>query len=415
MEKVAAGRQGITVWMVMAMLVWLLASVGVVQARQFGDYVVEVEPALVYPGVDPIGPLTGTPPQAEVKQNGKKVGYVFLTSDIGYSGKPIQILVGMTLEGKVVGAKVIRHSEPILLVGIPEEKLFEFVERFIGRTPTAKETTASVDAVSGATVTAIVINDGIKRAARQVLRGSGGQQEQAVKVTFNPPPFAATDWTTLLGEGAIRRLFLQNGDVDQAFKKMGVGSGEPYAKSGPADGLFIDLYATLATPEVIGRNLIGVAEYQNLLQRVGDSQKTLLIMANGEYSFRGSGFVRGGIFDRIKLIQEDTIYLFRDKDYKRLGNLEPGMPDFVEIGLFSIPAEVAFDPARPWTLELLVQRPVGPIEKAYTAFNLDYSPAPRFIKSEEPVVPSVEVEDSTPLWMTVWQGRVMDIVILSIS
>ena len=37
--------------------------------------------------------------------------------------KPIRLLVGMDKNGQIVGAKVFEHHEPILLVGIPPEKL----------------------------------------------------------------------------------------------------------------------------------------------------------------------------------------------------------------------------------------------------------------------------------------------------
>lgn len=62
---------------------------------------------------------------------GKTVGWVALSSDVveikGYSGKPLVTLVAITPEAKIAGALIVQHSEPILLVGIPEQKLTDFV------------------------------------------------------------------------------------------------------------------------------------------------------------------------------------------------------------------------------------------------------------------------------------------------
>lgn len=53
---------------------------------------------------------------------------------------------------------------------------------------------------------------------------------------------------------------------------------------------------------MIGCSLLGEAEYENLRARLEPGQHTLLIAANGLYSFKGCG----GIFDRIQLAQGAT-------------------------------------------------------------------------------------------------------------
>jgi transcriptional regulator of nitric oxide reductase len=60
----------------------------------------------------------------------KLLGYVMLSTDItdtpAYSGKPVVTLIGMDRTGRFVGVKVLKHSEPILLLGIPESALLQF-------------------------------------------------------------------------------------------------------------------------------------------------------------------------------------------------------------------------------------------------------------------------------------------------
>jgi NosR/NirI family transcriptional regulator, nitrous oxide reductase regulator len=78
----------------------------------------------VFPGADRTGPKQGDPPVAPAYKGGRLLGYVFLNSDsvnsTGYSGKPIRILIGIDLSGRIVGAKLVEHHEPIVLIGIPE-------------------------------------------------------------------------------------------------------------------------------------------------------------------------------------------------------------------------------------------------------------------------------------------------------
>lgn len=387
-------------------------------ARSFGAYTVEVQPGEVFPSANRFGPPEGKE-QARAAYKGDTVqGYVFESSSIGYSGKPIRILAGITTQGVITGAKVIEHHEPILLVGLPEKKLFDFVTAYTGRNiieATRSGTTSQVDAISGATVTAIVINDGLMRSAvtlarRYGLAGFTARAETAVaKLVLTEEAYhQPADWTTLLGDGSVHRLHLFNADVNAAFVKIGVGSGIPYITPSIPEATFIDLYVAQISIESIGRPLLGNVEYEVLATHLKPGQAAIMIAANGEYSFRGSGYVRGGIFDRFQLIQDDISLLFTDKTYRRLVSLAEGMPTFQEIGLFYIPEQTVFDPAQPWRIDLLVTRPTSPLDKAFITFSVDYSLPARFIHID----PLTEL--NAP-WVGVWAARVVDITILSLA
>jgi NosR/NirI family nitrous oxide reductase transcriptional regulator len=417
---------------------FLPADVGfspVAEARGFGAYLVEVKPEEVFPAADHFGPSQGTPPARPAYKGDQLLGYVFETNDIGYSGKPIRILVGMDKTGVITGAKVMEHHEPILLVGIPPEKLTAFVDAFVGRNiiESAAGHKQGVDAISGATVTAIVINDGMARAALQIAKAyglagfvpsaslaAGGAAVGAA--TLASIPFQAMSWQALLQDGSIGRLHLLNKDVDAAFLKIGVGSPEPYAKAGDPADEFIDAYVALVSVESIGRNLLAEQDDRRLADWLAPGQQAILIAANGSYSFRGSGFVRGGIFDRFQLVQGQTRILFKDHDYRHLGSLAPGLPELDEIGLFRIPAGASFDPTQAWRIELLAQRPTGPTEKAYISFPLLYRLPAKFVAVAAPVAaaPAAAAEAPAPkvpdeLWKRIWRSRAVDIAILSLS
>src|SRR5690606_23815413 len=94
--------------------------------------------------------------------------------------KPIHILVGLDTSGTIVGLKLVAHSEPIVLIGIPEQQVVTYMAAFIGYNPLKAAAEGSgppqVDLVSGATVTALVMGESITRSAVRVARllGLGG-------------------------------------------------------------------------------------------------------------------------------------------------------------------------------------------------------------------------------------------------
>ena len=58
-----------------------------------------------------------------------------------------------------------------------------------------------------------------------------------------------------------------------------------------------------------------------MMQGLQPGQQAILVMGEGRYSFKGSGFVRGGIFDRIELVQGLESVRFHDKNHTRIGDL----------------------------------------------------------------------------------------------
>ena len=85
----------------------------------------------VLPGATSFSERKGQPPYVEgyAEENGQRklIGYVVLSTDVtdtpAYSGKPVVTLIGLTPQGHFAGIKILKHSEPILLLGIPESAL----------------------------------------------------------------------------------------------------------------------------------------------------------------------------------------------------------------------------------------------------------------------------------------------------
>ncbi len=420
------------------------------------SYLAHLRPADLFPNADAFGAPEGSPPIVPVFAGKEKLGYAFVTTDftrsIGYSGKPISTVVGLTPQGIVKSVRLVGHSEPIVLIGIPEKDVVAAMNALIGKDMSlvAKGTDKppQTDMVSGATVTMLVIGDSVSRASIMLLRSGrfGGTAVVAaapqVKRSLVGGEGVIESWQALLGDGSVRHLHLSVGEVSKAFKEAGQPVAAEHAEDPDPETAFIDLYAAQVSIPTIGRSLLGEAAYQHMLGRLKPGQQAILVAGKGAYSFKGSGYVRGGIFDRVEVLQDGETTRFHDYNHTRIPEIAAeGAPDFPEIALFTIPEGSDFSAAEPWDLQLLVQRPIGMRDKAFISFGLTYALPEAFVQTEQvaPVAtaapaPGVAPSQSTasqpamsqatnqlaaadgdglgePLWKQVWRNNVGNVAV----
>jgi NosR/NirI family nitrous oxide reductase transcriptional regulator len=367
----------------------------------------------VFPGAKSFSERMGQPPYVEAYGDpiaGKKplLGYVMLSTDItdtpAYSGKPVVTLLGMDLQGRFVGIKVLKHSEPILLLGIPESALLNFNKQYLGKSVTDKievgqsrpeESVLGVDAISGATVTVIVQN--------QVMMASGmaiARQTGIVAPTVREPAKYAVNgkrltWDELAKQGSVQRLLVQPQQVGLA----------------PGAAPFIELwFGDLNHPDV-GISLLGENSFHNLhAQLKPDEHAIFIIRTAGIESFKGSGFVRGGMYDRIQVKQDADSYTFRDLDYLNLYGIEAnGAPSYNESAIFIIRSK-AFSTAYPWKLSFLgnrVDRATG--TRSFANFDAKYWLANDLLQGGRPVV-----EEAAAPYVRIWKSRAIEITLFSL-
>ncbi|MBI5752262.1 MAG: 4Fe-4S binding protein [Hydrogenophilales bacterium] len=157
----------------------------------------------LFPLADQFGDLEDAPRAAPVYKNGQIIGYVFLTADMvqipAYSGRPINVLVGIDVTGRISGARIIHHEEPIMQAGISEEQVRKFVDQFRGKSTAGRITVGAqregyetVDAVSGATITFMVLNATITRAVKMVALSRGINPADIQNRTLASPSPSAT-------------------------------------------------------------------------------------------------------------------------------------------------------------------------------------------------------------------------------
>ena len=394
----------------------------------------DFSPGELFPSADRIEAPEGDFLASRVYQQEEQIGFLFVNSavvnSVGYSGKPIHVLVGVSIDGVIRSARLLEHHEPIVLIGIPESRITPLIDNFVGMDLVQAARTVNAekpfDAISGATVTIRVIDDSIIRSGIKVARhyrlGGLEVEREGPKATIDDSIVEIKDWSSLLQEGSLGRLTIDLQRVNQAFIDSGDELAAKHPEEGPAGESFIDMYAAQVSVPSLGLSLLGEGEYNNLKKVLKPEQQAVLLVGRGRYSFKGSGYVRGGIFDRFEIVQGDDAIRLTDLDHKRLRNVAAaGAPDDLrEVDLFVIPQGAGLNPAKPWHLQLLVSRETGPREKAFVTFNLDYQIPRQYLEFEQVVAPTkifglFELTPDAPLWQKLWLEKTTETIILLVA
>ena len=393
-------RIGVVIACLSALLFGLTASA---QSYHIGD-VPKQQLKEVLPTAESFREVTNAPYLEGLDADGKTAGWLVLSTDVlsikGYSGKPLVTLVGLDPEGVISGAKIIHHSEPIILLGIPEQKLTDFVDFYKGKRADAKigvgsgdPDTLTVDGVSGATVTVLAENSTILDTARALGAAVGILEAQ----TMLPGGFIKEEKDWSFARMKRKKLF---GHLLVTEKQMGVSN---------SDAAFVDLLYTMADAPQVGRPILGASTYKHLMGQLAEDEHLVVILGNGSGSFKGSGFVRGGIFDRVLLRQKLSTCMFTDIDYSNVPSLAVAdAPDFKEGAVF-ISRGAKIDPGR--TFELVFLGSFYDHKGAFSREFKSFSSSHRLPKS----IYRIEGPDPESLiWRSAWANQKLEIAIISL-
>ncbi|MFD3191502.1 4Fe-4S binding protein [Sedimentitalea sp. HM32M-2] len=322
------------------------------------------------------------------------VGFIASTWEIagsvGYSGRPLDVLVAVDTEGRIAGAQLTRHSEPILTLGLSDRDIENFVGGFAGvdlMDPDGiGEGPDMPDIISRATVSTGVIRDSILRTARTLAIGRGLLPGGGIdRIDYRP-----ASWATLVAEGALSHVLVT---LDQARARM--DGAKPPIPAG--EGAFIEMWMALADPPTIGRNILGQQQYSRAVGALGPGDVVLLVASRGLYSHRGTGWRRGGVFDRLTLVQGDLRLPLTDAGYTRIDKLPiADAPALKERSLFRI-SDSRFDATAPFALELTAARPTAQGDTVSFVTTLPYALPDAYVMAPPP--------EAAPLWQQTWQDK----------
>jgi transcriptional regulator of nitric oxide reductase/ferredoxin len=368
--------------------------------------------AQVFPTATRVGAFAGMPPAAPVFRGDERVGYLFSTlavvGSLGFSSKPLDILVGLDNDGRIAGAWLRQHAEPILVIGISDDRLRRYVAGFAGLDVRVTVTTGArpaglPDAISGATISSAIIRDAVLRSARAVAVSRGVLGEGPPGARLDRETVVPARWDDLVADGSIVKMRVTR---DRSGWIVADGRGD----------LLIELYVGLATPPRVGENLLGQALYNRVFAGLGVDDQAILIAANGLYSFKGTAYVRTGVFERVQIVQGNKTFPLSRASHHNVERLRAGAPEFREVGAFTLPAASGFDPLKPWRLSLLVEGDGVPPSVVELPYELPtrYRIGARTPAGVDPAAVPATTWADTPLWRQVWQERVPRVTVLAV-
>ena len=394
----------------MAAAVYLSALAPPVQAEKAGfNAIVAVDPAadlaaglLGLPGPVQVIRHDAGVPGWDVMANGQTVGHLASTwavaGSVGYSGRPLDVLVAISPAGRITGARLMQHNEPVLTLGISDADIAAYVSGFAGYDLTAPAGTglrqAGVpDVISRATVSTGVIRDGILRTARTLAIGRG---VIAAGGGIDRLTFAPTDWPGLVAMGALSEV-----QVTMTEAAAALGGAKVPIPAG--DGPFLHLWTGLIDAPTVGQTLLGQQDFTKAVGSLGPGETALIVISAGLHSHRGTDWKKTGIFDRVTILQGDTRFQPTEASYQMLQRLKaPDAPEAKEISLFRLPP--AIDPLAPIRVEITASRDTdaAPVSMIIAA---DYTlPATLRLASEA---------EPEPLWRAIWQAKRLETAVVA--
>ena len=409
------------------------------------DWVTVKQAKEFFPNVTKLGRLEGDPPTVSVLKKGEVIGYLFVTKDItsskGYASLTFDMLVGLKLDGKIAGAKVLEHKEPIIGMYTPDGALVlpKFTEQYKNldiRVPTRvnllrTEGSGSIDGISSATVSAVLFNGAILRAARIVALSKG------IRLNDNPVVdivnFKKRSFTSLVADGSVARLKLETKDL----KSLGLTKPKITNRSGVADiyrykalfkgntpvaskqkevkkgykdtdrSLAIDLYLAPVVTPTIGRNLLGDKWYDIFVAGRNPGEMSIVIATLGRYPLDGEAYISSGNFKRLAITQNQIRYPLSKDYFRNLGFLHgEDKPFFAEVGLYRVPNGV-IDPVKPWKLELLLE---SEIKEENKKVFIDYQLSNNYIIQPDGLIKIADKDK--PIWHSAWENQKNNLLIL---
>ena len=225
----------------------------------------------VMPGADRFSDREGTPPvfrgyRTDPTTGAESlVGYVFLTSDLppevkGYDA-PIEVLVGMDLEGTLTGVRVMRYQESLYRSRGHFFGARGFQEQFTGKhIRDAFRIRRDLDGISGATISVDAMARSVRDSARRVATaylsgggdsGSGSGSGADTRLPATLQTLEQRSWLELAERGPVSRMMVVRGDI-----------------------ILLELFVTHLWEEAAGEILLGPDRFAEALERGGERART---------------------------------------------------------------------------------------------------------------------------------------------
>ena len=338
----------------------------------------------LFPLAEGYGPVDKDVFAVPVYKEQSIIGYVFETYDItrglGYSRRPFHILVGLRIDGIISKVKLVKHVEPIGILGRTDEDFHKYLEQFegidisrgvsltlnltgadiegskIAMRSTAGETKnlTKIDGVSRTTTSSLLFMDAILRGARKIARQKNiDLKDKDLGNILDLEVYNAQKWNSLLKDKSLSSKKIIVKDINAKFKEL-------YKVKSPREIRFINdekeysqLFLAVVSPSGIGINILGRRWYDQYVS-AGRNVEDIVVFfgVNGKNWRDVTGKKNLNTpYKNIHIEQGGNKILLTPKMYKSLPfNHSKNGVELNEQGLFFFSNKDKLNPALPFTL-----------------------------------------------------------------
>ncbi|MCY0963690.1 NosR/NirI family protein [Parathalassolituus penaei] len=371
-------------------------------------------------------------PVYPVYQLNQLLGYAYESRDIsdlpGFSGKPINLMIGIDLEGRFTGVRVMDHHEPVFLHGLGPEPMINFINQYNGRSLTEHIVIDSsrtgepstngvvyVDGVSKATVSVIIMNDTILSSALQVARHKLEGFAQAPAARAIEDLYEPLDWQQLLDKGYVGHVRISQQD---AVRVLGTSlDSYPDLPEAEGDEAFSEIWYAYINAPSIGRNLLGDSDFERLMNSIKPGEQVMAIMSGGIFPHVPDDFRPGTVPGRLSLEQGGLIVELRDMDLLN-GNYHlqaQGIPEFQHANMFRVGGQAGFNPGAEANLKISAELPRNHLITDNATFEVPLTFPANLFEVVEAESPLAAQQNREPIWVGLWKSRWHSIVIISLA
>jgi len=333
----------------------------------------------------------------EVLNNQTTIGYIYSTWDmvksLGYDRSPYEIIIGLNTSGTIAGAKLTYHNEPLFEHDVSEEDLLKYVERTKdinianGMAKSSTDKPIRPDTVHRGTISSNLMHQAIFKSSRNVALYIGLYDNQNTN-RLNYLKEINLNWDQLVENNYV------------VYKKNYISESLKDHNNKNKITKYSEIAITLITPRAIGYNVLKKNRHDKYMASLNSKDHAILIAGNG-YSYKGDKWRSSKKFERIRLVQGESILEFNASDHTRISKIQSkNSPIFKEVSIFKIDSKYNFDPTKAWYLELL--------NINYQGNNIDNIIIPYLI-NEELIIKKVK---ELPMWANVWLDSKFRILIL---
>ncbi|MGF1768160.1 4Fe-4S binding protein [Enterovibrio makurazakiensis] len=411
-------RSTVFLWLLLILLPFIVSAESWLEVSD--------DAATIFPRATRMKASSDTLPVTEIYQLDQPIGYLFETDDLtdfpGFSGDSINLRVGLDTEGRIIGLSLLGHHEPIFLHGLGEKPLVDFIDQYGGlslkqqvlvgsdQQRIASDDIVYFDGVTKATVSVMVVHDTIMAAARKVAQARLTGFGTAVQARFNTNAFQPQTLKQLTDAGLLYHWQLSNEDAASALGVNVSRLEKARDPEQPDSAPFIDLTLAVLNPALVGKNVLGEAEYQRVMDSLAPSEVAILVGSRGAYHFVADDFVAGTTPARFSLRQQDSPLSLRDADLFHLQHAGFALPlaPFERVNIFTFSDQSGFDPSLPISVGMTVQLVKNHLESEHVFVDSLYT------LPDDVLVAVTPPEPPLPLWLRIWKDRLAEIVIVAV-